>query len=75
VAFIEDSWLRSTQRGRIVDDLYNTAYTLTRHLPGGLADQVDRHAAVPDGVVERGEAGDSRSRFAFRRIICGSGGF
>ncbi|MCL4746658.1 MAG: TRAP transporter large permease [Burkholderiaceae bacterium] len=23
-------------RGRIVDDLYNTAYTLTRHLPGGL---------------------------------------
>jgi len=24
-------------RGRIVDDLYNTAYTLTRHLPGGLA--------------------------------------
>jgi len=24
-------------RGRIVDDLYNAAYTLTRHLPGGLA--------------------------------------
>lgn len=24
-------------RGRIVDDLYSTAYTLTRHLPGGLA--------------------------------------
>lgn len=24
-------------RGRIVDDLYQTAYTLTRHLPGGLA--------------------------------------
>ena len=24
-------------RGRIVDDLYGTAYTLTRHLPGGLA--------------------------------------
>ncbi|HSB24814.1 MAG TPA: TRAP transporter large permease [Burkholderiaceae bacterium] len=23
-------------RGRIVDDLYDTAYTLTRHLPGGL---------------------------------------
>ena len=23
-------------RGRIVDDLYRTAYTLTRHLPGGL---------------------------------------
>jgi len=23
-------------RGRIVDDLYNTAYTLTRHLPGGV---------------------------------------
>jgi len=23
-------------RSRIVDDLYNTAYTLTRHLPGGL---------------------------------------
>jgi C4-dicarboxylate transporter DctM subunit len=23
-------------RGRIVDDLYHTAYTLTRHLPGGL---------------------------------------
>ena len=23
-------------RGRIVDDLYNMAYTLTRHLPGGL---------------------------------------
>ena len=23
-------------RARIVDDLYNTAYTLTRHLPGGL---------------------------------------
>jgi C4-dicarboxylate transporter DctM subunit len=23
-------------RGRIVDDLYKTAYTLTRHLPGGL---------------------------------------
>ena len=23
-------------RGRIVDDLYGTAYTLTRHLPGGL---------------------------------------
>lgn len=23
-------------RGRIVDDLYSTAYTLTRHLPGGL---------------------------------------
>lgn len=23
-------------RGRIVDDLYNTAYTFTRHLPGGL---------------------------------------
>lgn len=23
-------------RGRIVDDLYNAAYTLTRHLPGGL---------------------------------------
>lgn len=23
-------------RGRIVDDLYNSAYTLTRHLPGGL---------------------------------------
>ena len=23
-------------RGKIVDDLYNTAYTLTRHLPGGL---------------------------------------
>jgi len=23
-------------RGRIVDDLYNTSYTLTRHLPGGL---------------------------------------
>jgi len=23
-------------RGRIVDDLYQTAYTLTRHLPGGL---------------------------------------
>jgi len=23
-------------RGRIVDDLYETAYTLTRHLPGGL---------------------------------------
>ena len=23
-------------RGRIVDDLYNTAYVLTRHLPGGL---------------------------------------
>jgi C4-dicarboxylate transporter DctM subunit len=24
-------------RGRIVDDLYDTAYTLTRHLPGGVA--------------------------------------
>src|SRR5690606_23735993 len=23
-------------RGRIVDDLYGTAYTLTRHLPGGV---------------------------------------
>lgn len=23
-------------RGKIVDDLYNTAYTLTRHLPGGV---------------------------------------
>ena len=24
-------------RGRVVDDLYDTAYTFTRHLPGGLA--------------------------------------
>jgi C4-dicarboxylate transporter DctM subunit len=38
-------------RGRIVDDLYNTAYTLTRHLPGGLGIATIAATALTIGAV------------------------